>query len=75
MRHYHVDSMTYTAPLPRHKLGLQIGMVTLQQRGRNSFAVRYGREVHEGLSYADACTKLGEALMHQAVCDGAIRGD
>lgn len=74
MTHYFVDSMTYTRPLPRHKLAFQSGIVTLQQRGVDSFAVRYGREVDDGLSYADAAAKLGQALMHQLVCDGAMRG-
>lgn len=72
MIHYHTDSMTYVKPEPRHKLCLQDGMVTLQQRAKDNFAVRYGREVHAGLSYAETCAKLGQALMHQGACDGLL---
>lgn len=72
MRHYFTDSMTYTKPEPRHRLCQQIGMVTLQQRGKDNFAVRYGKEVHADMSYAFAASKFGEALMHQLACDGAL---
>jgi hypothetical protein len=72
MRHYHVELMSYERPEPHHKLVAQYELVTLQQRAKNRFAVRYGSEVHDGLTYAQACTKLGEALMHQAACDGLL---
>ena len=72
MTQYFTDSMTYVKPEPRHKLCLQFDMVTLQQRGRDNFAVRYGRQVEAQLTYAQACDKLGQALMHQAACDGML---
>lgn len=72
MRHYFTESMTYDRPEPRHRLCFQNGMVTLQQRGKDNFAVRYGKEVHAELNYAFAASKLGEALMHQLACDGEL---
>lgn len=72
MRHYFTDSMETTNPEPRHRICTQIGLVTLQQRGKDNFAVRYGKEVHSDLDYASAASKFGEALMHQLACDGAL---
>jgi hypothetical protein len=69
MRHYFAESMTTTKPEPRHRICMQDGLVTLQQRGKDNFAVRYGKEVYAELSYAFAASKLGEALMHQLACD------
>lgn len=67
--HYFTESMAYDRPEPRHRLCLQVDLVTLQQRGRDNFAVRYGKEVHAGLIYSEACFRLGQALMHQASGD------
>ena len=65
MRTYFTNSMTYTKPEPRHRLCEQWDAVTLQQRGKDNFAVRYGRQVKTECTYAQACTELGAALMHQ----------
>lgn len=72
MKAYFTKTMEYKRPEPRHKLCSQIGLVTLQQRGIDNFLVRYGRQVEAGLSYGEACGKLGQALMHQLACDGAL---
>lgn len=72
MAQYFTDSMTYTKPEPRHRLCAQWDLVTLQQRGKNNFAVRYGKQVDAGLTYSAACAELGQALMHQLACDGAL---
>jgi hypothetical protein len=72
MSQYFTKSMTYEKPEPRHKLCGQFDSVTLQQRGRDNFAVRYGKQVDAGLSYGDACAKLGQALMHQLACEGQL---
>lgn len=72
MRHYFTESMTCSKPEPRHKLCETFGMVTLQQRGKNNFAVRYGKEVHADPTYSEACEKLGQAIMHQSACDGNL---
>jgi hypothetical protein len=72
MRAYFTDSMVYAKPEAKHRLCLQFDAVTLQQLGKDNFAVRYGRQVDAGLSYAQACAKLGQALMHQAACDGLL---
>jgi hypothetical protein len=39
---------------------------------KGSFSVVYGKQVWQGLSYAEACHKLGEALMHAMACDGIV---
>jgi hypothetical protein len=44
----------------------------LYQRGKDSFVVVYGRQVDDNLSYAQACAKLGQALMHAAACNGLL---
>ena len=72
MSTYFTQSMTYEKPEPRHRLCLQFDMVTLQQRGRDNFAVRYGKQVVDGLPYAQACMELGRALMHQGACNELI---
>ena len=72
MAQYFVDSMTYDKPEARHKLCWQSGLVTLQQRGKDNFAVRYGRQVDAGLTYAEACAKLGQAVMHECACNGEL---
>ena len=46
--------------------------IEVRQQGRDRFSVRYGAQVDEGLTYADACAKLGEAIMHDATCEGKI---
>lgn len=72
MSHYYVIEMAYKKPEPHHRLCFQSGLVTLQQRSQNSFLVRYGREIYAGLSYAEACSRLGSALMHQSACEGQL---
>jgi len=69
---YFTKSMEYKKPEPRHKLCGQWGLVTLKQRGRDNFLVRYGMQVEAGLTYSAACAKLGQALMHQLACDGDL---
>tara|TARA_R110002020_G_scaffold55477_2_gene153851 strand:- start:386 stop:613 length:228 start_codon:yes stop_codon:yes gene_type:complete len=69
---YFRDQMTLHSPEPRHKLRWEHGLVSLQQRASNSFAVRYGKQVDAGLDYAEACSKLGQALLHQLSCNGQL---
>jgi hypothetical protein len=46
--------------------------VTLYQRGKDHFAIVYGKQVQDDLSYAQACMELGAALMHSLACDGRV---
>ena len=69
---YFTKALNFEKPEPRHRLCGQWGLVTLQQRAKNNFAVRYGKQVDAGLSYSEACRKLGQALMHQIACDGDL---
>lgn len=72
MREYFTGSMIYGKPEPWHRLCGQWDSVTLQQRGRDNFAVRYGKQVRAELTYSQACKELGAAIMHQLACDGAL---
>lgn len=47
-------------------------LIELTQRGRDSFAVRYGLQVKTGLDYAAAALELGACIMHAAACDGLL---
>lgn len=73
--HYFTDTMTYTKPERYHKLCDQQGMVTLQQRKADNFLVRYGMEIHAELTYGQACSRFGQALMHQLACDGKLNNE
>lgn len=70
--HYFTDSMKTTGPEPHHRFCGRFDMVSLQQRGKDNFAVRYGKEVHANLTYGEACDRLGQALMHQLSCEGLV---
>jgi|GEM_PF-2885490 len=72
MSHYFTESMTTDGPEPGHVICFQSDLVTLQQARPEGFAVRYGKEVHSELTYADACFRLGQALMHQLACEGLL---
>ena len=72
MRTYFTNSAAYATPEPRHRLCAQWNDVSLQQRGKDNFAVRYGKQVKAECSYAQACAELGAALMHQLACAGKL---
>lgn len=73
MKHYYRAAMDFEKPEPYHRVVFEYGIITLQQRGKNNFAVRYGKEIHAELPYDLAARRLGEALMHQAACDGGVK--
>jgi hypothetical protein len=39
---------------------------------KGSFAVQYGKQFDYGLSYSEACEKLGQVMLHVLSCDGMI---
>lgn len=45
---------------------------TLYQTGFDKFAVRYGLQLKEGLSYAEAAAELGACIMHALACEGRL---
>lgn len=47
-------------------------LVELSQRGPEDFCVIYGTQVVAPLTYADACAKLGQALLHGLSCDDKV---
>jgi len=51
--------------------GLPFG-IRLDQTGLDQFTVVYGYQVDAGLTYGEACDKLGQAIMHALACEGAI---
>ena len=46
--------------------------IKLQQRGKDCFRVVYGKQIDDGLTYNQACTELGAALMHALACGGRL---
>lgn len=46
--------------------------VRLFRRGDDEYAVQYGKQLDWRLTYEEAATKLGEALMHQAGLGGEL---
>lgn len=46
--------------------------ITLFQRGRDRFAVQYGMQVDDDLTYGQAATALGAALMHDLAGEGLL---
>lgn len=49
--------------------------IHLLQQSKRRFAVVYGLEVREGLSYGEAAGRYGEALLHALCCEGLIDFD
>lgn len=47
-------------------------MIELRQQGRNRFSVRYGLQLHAGLTYSEAAADLGSCIMHMQACDGLL---
>lgn len=78
MRTYFTDVSNWreSPKPPKHKLccTLQTGdvPVTLAQHAKDNFAVVYGKQVKEGLSYEEACTELGACVMHALACGGRL---
>ena len=53
-------------------VSLYKGFIILIQHAPDDFTVRYGVQVDSHLTYARAAAKLGEAIMHNAACDGQL---
>lgn len=47
--------------------------VLLEQYANGRFRVVYGKDITSNLTYEDACTSLGAALMHSLACKGSLR--
>lgn len=71
-RNRFVAEMQFDKAEPKHQLCLREGLVTLQQKGPNNFLVRYGKQIHEQLTYGEAAFEFGACLMHQGACDGLL---
>ena len=46
--------------------------IKLEQTGIDRFTVTYFLEVKKGLTYGDACSAYGQAIMHALSCDGIV---
>ena len=46
--------------------------IKLGQQGPDNFTVTYGKQVDSNLTYGDACSKLGQAILHALACAGKI---
>lgn len=49
--------------------------IKLEQRTNKLFRVTYGLQVDDDLTYSQACEKLGEAILHDAACEGRLEND
>ena len=49
--------------------------IELHQKTSNPklFAVVYGKQIDSDLDYGEACSKLGEAIMHGLTCSNLIK--
>lgn len=43
-----------------------------QYKGKNEFIVTYGLQIRPNLTYSQAATELGTAIMHALKCDSKI---
>ena len=48
------------------------GPLQLEQCGKDSFRVTYGKEVKDRLPYGVAAARYGEAIMHWLACEGKL---
>lgn len=48
------------------------GPLKLEQHGKDSFRVTYGKEVKDRLTYAQACAALGQSQLHWLACEGHV---
>lgn len=46
--------------------------IELIQKGVDKFTVRYCKQVKDGLTYGEAASELGAAIMHALACDGRL---
>lgn len=53
-----------------------LGSIRLYQmlgpRKTHSFSVQYGKQLDHDLTYAEACKKIGEALLHHLSNEGLV---
>lgn len=59
-------------PYPSGDMIAVLGMVSMVQQQKKSFAVVYGLQVKTGLSYPEAATEFGLCVMHQAACESLL---
>ena len=66
-----------TEPTPAFETELAGFPIRLEQGvgGGKRFRVTYGQQIDSGLSYGNACKKLGEAILHALACEGKIEND
>ena len=46
--------------------------IKLQQSGKDSFHVTYGKQVMKFLTYPAAAAELGSCIMHALACEGKL---
>lgn len=44
-------------------------------KGKNDFAVQYGKQFNCTLTYSEAADELGRSVMHALACDGELTFD
>jgi hypothetical protein len=46
--------------------------ITLSQKGKDNFAVQYGKQYTDNLPYHEATFELGACIMHALACDSKL---
>jgi hypothetical protein len=46
--------------------------ITLSQKGKDNFAVQYGKQYTGDLPYHEAALELGACIMHALACDSKL---
>lgn len=64
-------------PMPTPKRGKFIrsfenGKIELWRNGRDDFAVVYGLQIKEGLTYWSATKEIGSCIFHSLNCEGLV---
>jgi hypothetical protein len=47
-------------------------VIALYQKSKDCFAVQYGMQLDKELKYSEACSKLGEAILHALACQSKL---
>lgn len=52
--------------------GFPVILMQDRKRQSESFSVQYGQQLDHNLTYSEAASKLGQALMHGLACEGLL---
>lgn len=56
-----------------YRLVVETSGVEIFQLNQQQFAVRYGLQLNQELSYAEAASIFGRCVLHSLTCEGIVR--